>query len=528
MLYTSSTLIWPSSETGLSDAVDRGITVTEIAAMDQPIDVARETTAAFVGRALRGPLNTPVLVRSFGEFRRRFGDVWTRSSLGPSVRQFFEHGGLQLYIVRVANHARGAMICLPASGSALVLRAVEPGSTEIVRAAVDYDGVDDDEHFNLTLQRIDPATGHVEDQEFFKKVSWQPESGNFISDALLSSDLARVEQPYPTHRPEPTTNTGSRGASSYVEPVQAGTDGTELSDYDLVGSRSERTGLFALDQVEDFDLLYLPPPGKGVDTGPAAILAAELYCRERRAMLIVDPRAEWVDADSAVRGLRELGYASPNMIGYFPRMRERGSDDIARPAGGAIAGLLCKQDRTHGPWQTLDQPGLGLQRRLVPDVVIDDEDARLLQRVGLNIIGDGTAGRARVHGALTLGRGSGANRLFAQLHVRRFCLRIISTIASAVRWAVFEPGDRELARRVRAQVLAYFETLNDMGAFSDDRFLVQCDAGVSKRSDEHGVTILLSFHPVSCDQRISLTLHLTPTGCRVGSTAFAPSVDHCA
>jgi phage tail sheath protein FI len=511
----------------LSDAVDRGITVTEIAAMGQPIDVAQETTAAFVGRALRGPLNLPVLVKSFGDFRRRFGDVWTRSSLGPSVKQFFEHGGLQLYIVRVANHARGAMICLSASGSALVLRAVEPGSSELVRAAVDYDGIDDDEHFNLTLQRIDPVTGHVEDQEFFKRVSWQPESGNFVSDALLSSDLARVEQPYPTHRPEPTIDTNG---TSYVGPVQAGTDGTELSDYDLVGSRSERTGLFALDQVEDFDLLYLPPPGKGVDTGPAAILAAEIYCRERRAMLIVDPRAEWADAESAVRGLRDLGYASPNMIGYFPRMRERGSDDIARPAGGALAGLLCKQDRTHGPWETLDRPGLGLQRRLVPDVDVDEEDTQLLQRAGLNIISSGSAGRARVHGAITLGRGSGANRLFAQLPVRRFCLRIISTIASAARWAVFETGDRELARRVRAQVLAYFECLNDMGAFADDRFFVECDAGVSKRSDsdEHGVTILLSFHPASCEQRISLTLHLTPTGCRVGSTAFAPSVDHCA
>ena len=41
--------------------------------------------------------------------------------------------------------------------------------------------------------------------------------------------------------------------------------------------------------VENFDLLYLPVPGKGIDTGPAAILAADLYCRERRAMLIVDP-----------------------------------------------------------------------------------------------------------------------------------------------------------------------------------------------------------------------------------------------
>jgi hypothetical protein len=498
--------------------------------MDQPIDMSQETTAAFVGRALRGPLNTPVLVESFGEFRRRFGDVWSRSSLGPSVRQFFEHGGLRLYVVRVANNARGSMLCLPASGSALVLRAVEPGSTELVRAAIDYDGIGDDESFNLTLQRIDPGTGHVEDQEFFKKVSWQQGDENFVGDALLSSNLARVEKPYPTHRPEATVSTGGRTASSYVEPVQAGTDGTELSDYDLIGSRSARTGLFALEHVEDFDILVLPPPAKGIDTGPAAILAAELYCRERRAMLVVDPRAEWTSAEAAVRGVRELGYASPNMLGYFPRMRERNSDDIARPAGGAIAGLLCKQDRTYGPWQTLDQPGLGLQRRLVPDVDIDEGGAQLLQRAGFNIIAGGTAGRARVQGALTLGRGSGANRRFAQLPVRRFCLRIISTIASAARWAVFEPGDRNLARRVRAQVQTYFNCLNDMGAFADDRFFVECDAGVSKRndSDEHGVTILVAFHPVSCDQPISLTLHLTATGCRVGSTAFAPSVDHCA
>ena len=71
------------SEIGLSDAVDRGITVTEMAPMGQAIVVSPETTAAFVGRALRGPLNFPILVHSFGDFRKRFGDVWSRSSLGP-------------------------------------------------------------------------------------------------------------------------------------------------------------------------------------------------------------------------------------------------------------------------------------------------------------------------------------------------------------------------------------------------------------------------------------------------------------
>jgi hypothetical protein len=469
--------------------------------MDQPIDVSPETTAAFVGRALRGPLNTPVLVTNYGEYRRRFGDVWSRSSLG------------------------GAMICLPASGSALVLRAIEPGSTEFIRAAVDYDGIEDDEDlFNLTLQRVNPGTSLVEDQELFRRLSYREGEDRFVADILLTSSLARVERPYPTHRPELTLDVGGRTGSAYVDHTQAGTDGTELSDYDLVGSRKHRSGLFALEQVENFDVLYLPPPGKGVDTGPAAILAAELYCRERCAMLVVDPRSEWSTAEEAIRGVRDLGYASSNLLGYYPRMLKRHSEDIARPVGGAIAGLLCKLDRTFGPWQDLDQQDMGLHRRLLPAVDINDEDASLLHRAGLNVIANGPASRCRINGSVTMGRGSEVHRKFAQLPVRRTCLQIVSTVSAAARWAVFEPGDKNLGRRVRAQVLTYFYCLNDLGAFANDRFIVECDAGVSNRddSDEHGVTILLMFQPADCDESISLTLHLTAAGCRVGSAAFAP------
>ena len=511
----------------MSDAVDHGITVTEIAAMDQPIDVCPETTAAFVGRALRGPLNTPVLVTNFGEFRRRFGDVWAHSSLGPAARQFFEHGGMRLFVVRVANNARGAMLCLPASGSALVLRAIEPGSTEFIRAAVDYDGIDDDDHFNLTLQRINPGTGLVIDQEFYKGLSWKDDAAKFVATELLTSDIARVESPLPTHRPERTTRSGRSYESTYVDHAQAGTDGTELSNYDLVGSRRARSGLFALEQIEHFDLLYLPPPGKGRDVGPAAILAAEMYCRQRGAMLIVDPMPQWESAEEAVAGVRDLGYASPNLLGYFPRIIVQGNDDgIARPAGGAIAGLLCKQDRTFGSWQVLDQHGMDLQRQLRPAVELSDDDTRLLTRAGLNSICRASIGKARVLGSVTMGRGSEAYATYARLPVRRFCLQLINSIARATRWAVFEPEDDTLAERLQAQVLGYFHCLHDLGAFADGNFIVQCDAGVSHRLDskEHGVTILLVFHPAASDEPISLTLHQTASGFRVGSTAFGLTI----
>ncbi len=501
--------------------------------MGNAIEVSSATTAAFVGRALRGPLNTPVLVNGFGEFRRYFGDSWSRSSLGPAVRQFFDHGGERLYVVRVANNARGALLCLPASGSALVLRAVEPGSSECIRAAVDYDGIDadNDELFNLTLQRVDLRTAHVIDQEIWKKLSFREAAETFIADMLLTSTLARVEHPYPSHRPEATLGRSSALNSGYIGHAQAGGDGHELSDYDIVGSRRGLSGLFALDQVERIDLLYLPPPGKGVDLGPASILAAEMYCRERGAMLILDPPASWVTPARAIAGVRDRGIASPNIVSYFPRMYERDREGSApRVVGGAIAGLLAKLDRQRGPWHDLDQQGMGFVRNLVAAFDVTAADRATLAREGLNAIASGPAGRARLSGGVTLGRGSELHRAFSRLPLRRLCLDLVNTIGQATRWAVFEPEGANVGSQIKSLVTAHLVMLADHGAFQNDRFVVECDANLCHREDrrEHGVTIVVTFHPLGSNAPISFTLHQAVAGCRVTSTAFAPVIAACA
>lgn len=510
------------AEKVLSDSMDRGITVTEIAAMDQPVDVNHETTTAFVGRTLRGPLNIPVLVTNFGEFRRRFGGAWSRSSLGPAVRDYFDHGGTRLYIVRIANNARGALICLPASGTALVLRAVEPGSTERLRAAVDYDGVDGDERFNLTLQRIDQASGLVTDQEHYERVSFKADAANFIGDVLLSSDMARVEKPLPTHRPEATVGLEHGVGVDYVEAAQEGSDGAALTDYDLVGSRENSTGLFALDKLDQFDMLYLPPVARGFDTGPTAMLAAELYCRERGAMLIADPPAEWADAETAIAGLRELGYASPNMMSYFPRVRDaRDGSDQPRAIGGALAGLLSRLDAHHGPWQSLDQQGLGLKRKYRPSVEIDEEDQQLLERSGLNAWIPDATNRLRLKGDRTLARGTEAHSHESRLGVRRLCLQLIHAIDHATRWSVFEQPGPRLAGRVQGQVHASLLALGSMGALEDEAFDVHC-----RIENTHGgqeVQVLLAFTPAGASDPLHITLHQSASGCRVSNTAFAPA-----
>ncbi|MGH8194791.1 MAG: hypothetical protein ACREQ8_10375 [Woeseiaceae bacterium] len=516
----------------MADGIDRGRTVTEVASMDPPVDALSETTAAFIGRALRGPLDTPVLLGGFGDFRRRFGGLWHRSSLGPAVEQFFEHGGQRLYVVRVANNARGAMICIPAAHGVLVLRALEPGSTESIRAAVDYDRIDheDSEHFNLTLQRVAPDTGLVVDQEIYRRLSCRDEDRGFIGNVLLTSRLARPQAPLPGGRPLPTTDPRNRFDPGYVGQVQAGSDGTALSDYDLIGSAVKGTGLFSLDAIGRFDLLYLPPPGLRQDPGPAAILAAERYCRRRRAMLIMDPPVDWNSTARAVSGIRADGYASPNILAYFPRMVCREADGSPpRPVGGAIAGLLCKHDRLCGPWQALSAGVLRFSRSLVPGILLGAEEVGRLVREGLNVIAGNTAGQAALQGSVSLARNSQMDRKFARLDVQRLCLSITNAIEHATRWAVFAPTESGLADRIHAQVHSYMAWLAGAGAFADNRFVIQCDALHTAAADpRRGVTILLAFQPVGAGEVVSLTLQQTVSGCRVSTTAFAPSIAQCA
>ena len=263
------------------------------------------------------------------------------------------------------------------------------------------------------------------------------------------------------------------------------------------------------------------------ETGPAAVLAAELFCRDRRAMLVVDPEADWRSPADALKGVRERGYASPNMLSYYPRVKLRGDkDDAERVAGAAFAGLLCKLDRSFGSWQSLEHESMALTHNMTPAHVVNEEDMHALVRAGINVIDAGIAGRARINGSRTMARGSELYRVFSSLSVRRLCLQIINMIDQSTRWAVFEKPDMRLTNRIRDQIFSYFSDLAELGAFANECFVVECDAGLCRREDriEHGVTILLLFQPLGAVEPISFTIHQTVAGCRVASTAFAPNL----
>ncbi|HUQ51141.1 MAG TPA: hypothetical protein VM692_02900, partial [Gammaproteobacteria bacterium] len=114
------------------------------------IPIIAPTVVAFIGRAERGPLNEPVVIKGFEQFSRVFGGHTSFSFLSLAVQHFFWHGGETAVVVRVANRATRATLELAAGREVLRLQARQPGSREHLRVSVDYDRVErTPDKFNL-------------------------------------------------------------------------------------------------------------------------------------------------------------------------------------------------------------------------------------------------------------------------------------------------------------------------------------------------------------------------------------------
>ena len=82
-----------------------GVYIEEIPSAVHTITGVATSIGAFVGWAPKGSTTDAVLVQSFSDYQRQFGGLDARSLLGYSVSHFFNNGGPQAYIVRLASPA---------------------------------------------------------------------------------------------------------------------------------------------------------------------------------------------------------------------------------------------------------------------------------------------------------------------------------------------------------------------------------------------------------------------------------------
>jgi hypothetical protein len=454
---------------------------------------------AFVGRTLRGPIGSAVPVRSYIDFERTFGGLWQPSPLSYAVEQFFEQGGHQAVIVRVANGARPVTLTLPCGAEALQLEAVAPGAHEYLRAAVDYEQIEpaDVQHFNLLVQCVREAgSEHIEAQEIFRNLSIDPEATQYVTTVLAGSALVHVRGVAPSVRPEVT---------SYVSSNNDGSDGATLTDYDIIGSTQRRSGLCALEGVDDLTFVYVPPLSRTRDLGASSLLVATELCRSQRAILIVDPIANWASPGAAVEGFRKLDFYSDNAVMFFPRILSH--DRLSGRAevfgnGGAVAGLLSRSGETLVAVVRQDEPEATLRGTMRCALEVSSTDRLRLANCGINTF-QTTRVLTRSRPPLrTLACGASTSADWAFLAARRLALFVVDVIERETRWVLLEPKGAALWSRTTLQITDFLEELRAAGAFAmaaaQTAFLVICDERINppgERSADRArtVNILVQF-----------------------------------
>jgi len=497
-----------------------GVYIEEVPSGVRTITGVATSITAFIGRALRGPTDRPLLVQSFPEFQRAYGDLWAESLLGYSVQQYFLNGGRDALICRVHNGATAATLTLPANFD--LVAASEGDWGEKLRVRVDHDtrplepGEAADSLFNLSVK--DTATGTV---ERFLNVSTGPGHRRFVTDVLeLESNLVRIDpasvvpaaRPAASGPPPPGADPLEDNASS--TPFQAdGSDGNPLSDADISNAaalESQRRGLWLLEHADLFNLLVIPPLRPDLDVGKATWDVAAAYAKRRRALLIVDPPAAWDEAadvtPAAVDAVVSQGDDMTNATLYFPRIRA--ADPLREnrlstfAPSGTIAGIYARTDAQRGVWKApagLDASLVGVAALTVN--LTDGENGRINPQ-GVNALRAFPQYGRVVWGARTR---RGADALASEwkyVPVRRTALFIEESLYRGTQWVVLEENDEPLWSQIRLNCGAFMQNLFRQGAFQGrsprDAYFVKCDAETTTQNDINLgiVNIHIGFAPL--------------------------------
>jgi uncharacterized protein len=480
-----------------------GVYVREVASNVRPITGVATSITAFLGRAVKGPVDNPVTVNGFADYQRIFGGLSPDSTLGFAVRDFFANGGGQALVVRLAKDATASALTV----SGLGLEAASPGgwsdrlTVTIEAGSTDPDvaaryGVLPADLFTLTV--TDGRTGA---SETFANLTVLP-LGRDVRHVLAEQSSLIVATTLPATTPAPGTAT----------VTTVGTDGTALDDNSYIGANlaTQRRGLWALDHADLFNLLCIPPPTLDEDdqTSPAVYGAALTYCEKRRAMLIVDPPPA-LTKDTVARELVTLnltGARARNAALYYPRLRAPDPTAENRQRTfvpcGAMAGVMARTDAARGVWKA--PAGIDATLAGVSDLTVNltNDENGMLNPYGVNCLRTFPVFGRVVWGARTL---RGADQLadeYKYVPVRRLALYLEESLFRGTQWVVFEPNDEPLWAQIRLNLGAFMQGLFRQGAFEGtnprDAYFVKCDAETTTVNDRNlgRVNILVGFAPL--------------------------------
>ena len=490
-----------------------GVYIEEIPSGVRTIAGVATSITAFLGRAIRGPIDEPISIFNFGDFERYFGGLDVDHPMSYAIRDFFGNGGGQAIVVRLyKEETEGVDGCARITYETLNLVASNPGTWgDNLTLSVNWDGINNDvgdrydidpvKLFNLVI--TDLTTGTT---ETISNVTYLDSTRRVDRVLKQSSILVLMDGVIPTVTDRPSETKDVHGKVIQLS-FTGGVDSDALGPDEYKGSQNDKTGMYALAKTDLFNLLCIPPDTRDGYIDKDIYSDALAYCRDRRAMLIVDPPSMW--SDSSMVNLDDIGLTGEdarNAAVFFPRVKvsdpcRENQIEIFVPCG-IVAGIMARTDTQRGVWKApagIDAAINGIQGLSVN--LTDDENGKL-NPLGVNCFRSFPVYGKVLWGSRTL---RGADQLadeYKYIPVRRLALYIEESLYRGTKWVVFEPNDEPLWAQIRLNVGAFMNSLFRKGAFqgttAKDAYMVKCDKETTTQNDINLgiVNILVGFAPL--------------------------------
>ncbi|HHM04195.1 MAG TPA: phage tail sheath family protein [Gammaproteobacteria bacterium] len=368
------------------------------------------------------------------------------------------------------------------------IRAADPNEPLLAGATVSLIGTQFLVRAGRTGQNFDAET----------ILTFTDNSGTPATDLGLIAPIANVQQ----YSLGSATSVGAQGAGT------TGADGDPPTATELRGSLAAKTGIYALEDADLFNILCLPRAAELDATSMSQVYSeAQSYCESRRAFMIVDLPAnidtldearDWLDQNATLR--------HQNAAAYFPRPRIPDPLNNYRlkavGASGTVAGLYARTDANRGVWKA--PAGIEGNLRNVPDLTykLTDAENGQLNPLGLNCLRNFDVYGNVCWGARTLVGADQQASDWKYIPVRRIALFIEESLYRGSQWVVFEPNDEPLWAQIRLNVGAFMNGLFRQGAFQGstprEAYLVKCDKETTTQADINRgvVNILVGFAPL--------------------------------
>ena len=426
-----------------------------------------QSVAAFIGAIDRGPTDVTAIT-SWSQFTSLYGNYGSNNLVHLAVLLFFSNGGGTCYVRRTvgsgaATATRSFNDRADSAASTLRLNAANPGAwannlNVSIQTSTSGTGVDLIVYLGGTdtaniVEKFTDLTMGANDARYLVGVV------NGQSNYLVATDLGSAATGV-TRLPVTATNqylaSGAEGSA-----VSASTIASDVAAFDVVHNS-----------------LILNAPGVTDSTAVGNIIS---YAAGRGdAFVIVDP----VGGDVATQLTTAASYtASSYAAVYYPKITIKdptstvsGVTTSANP-GGAIAGIYASTDAARGVFKA----PAGLATRIagavsVPTLTNTQLDSMNSAGAAVNAIKYVTGSGIVVMGSRTL------NPTYVDKYVpvRRTLIYLRKSMTDLTQFAIFEPNDEKLWRRINASLDGFLRDFWRQGGLRGSSpaqaFFVKCDA----------------------------------------------------